>query len=75
MFRELAMKKTPFTLFAVVSLLFCCASAGTESEINATATESGNGTLARPKEDSFADIIDRALEKEFNETDQNEGPY
>ncbi|KAL5771045.1 hypothetical protein ACOSP7_015199 [Xanthoceras sorbifolium] len=64
------------TLLIVVSLLLCFASAEsvTESdfEINATATESINASLTRPKEDSFADIIDRALEKEFNETDQNE---
>lgn len=43
------------------------------SEINATATALKNGS--RFKEDSFADLIDRALEKEFNETDQNESPY
>ncbi|KAF2285151.1 hypothetical protein GH714_038848 [Hevea brasiliensis] len=39
-------------------------------EMNAT-TES-NATRSRSSEDSFADMIDRALEKEFNETDQNE---
>lgn len=40
---------------------------------NATAAElSGNTT--RPKEDTFADMIDRALEKEFTENeDHNEG--
>ncbi|WCJ42657.1 K+ efflux antiporter 4 [Euphorbia peplus] len=41
------------------------------AEINATTTD-GNLTLPGSKEDSFADIIDRALEKEFNETDPNE---
>lgn len=30
-------------------------------------------SLVKPKEGSFADIIDRALEKEFNESDQIEG--
>ncbi|KAK2645410.1 hypothetical protein Ddye_020605 [Dipteronia dyeriana] len=64
------------TVFIVVSLLHCFASAepviDSDSEINATVTESINASLSRPKEDSFADIIDRALEKEFNETDQNE---
>ncbi|KAF2535798.1 hypothetical protein F2Q68_00022906 [Brassica cretica] len=30
-------------------------------------------SLGKPKEGSFADIIDRALEKEFNESDQTEG--
>lgn len=49
---------------------------GTEvsvSAANANGTElSGNAT--KPKEDTFADMIDRALEKEFTENeDQNEG--
>ncbi|KAJ4888934.1 K(+) efflux antiporter 4 [Raphanus sativus] len=42
-------------------------------EINGTAAES-NATNAKPKEDSFADMIDRALEKEFPENDQNDVP-
>ncbi|XP_010495931.1 PREDICTED: K(+) efflux antiporter 4 [Camelina sativa] len=42
-------------------------------EINGTFVES-NATSAKPKEDSFADMIDRALEKEFPENDQNEVP-
>ncbi|KAL0758467.1 hypothetical protein Bca101_074617 [Brassica carinata] len=50
---------------------------GTDSvatrEINGTAAES-NATNAKPKEDSFADMIDRALEKEFPENDQNDVP-
>ncbi|CAH8263175.1 unnamed protein product [Arabidopsis lyrata] len=33
-----------------------------------------NATSAKPKEDSFADMIDRALEKEFPDNDQNEVP-
>ncbi|KAK7383308.1 hypothetical protein VNO78_28982 [Psophocarpus tetragonolobus] len=37
----------------------------------ANATES-NVSLSRPREGSFADIIDRALEHEFTENDQNE---
>lgn len=41
-------------------------------EINGTVVES-NATSAKPKEDSFADMIDRALEKEFPDNDQNEG--
>ncbi|KAL5572499.1 hypothetical protein UlMin_022096 [Ulmus minor] len=40
-------------------------------EINATAVDA-NSTLARSGEDSFADIIDRALEREFPENEQNE---
>ena len=43
-------------------------------EIDATVkVESNAMRFPRSKEDSFADMIDRALEKEFNETDQNEG--
>ncbi|CAA7038887.1 unnamed protein product [Microthlaspi erraticum] len=41
-------------------------------EINGTAARS-NATSVKPNEDSFADMIDRALEKEFPENDQNEG--
>ncbi|XP_010491930.1 PREDICTED: K(+) efflux antiporter 6 isoform X2 [Camelina sativa] len=38
------------------------------------ASLNGSSSLVvKPKEGSFADIIDRALEKEFNESDQNEG--
>ncbi|GMI84302.1 K+ efflux antiporter 4 [Hibiscus trionum] len=43
----------------------------TAAEINVTAAQS-NVSDSRSKEDSFADMIDRALEKEFNDTDQNE---
>ncbi|KAF3496632.1 hypothetical protein DY000_02057360 [Brassica cretica] len=45
----------------------------TREEINGTSAES-NATNAKPKEDSFADMIDRALEKEFPENDQNDVP-
>lgn len=65
------------TLFVIVSLLLCFASTESvtelDSEINATATATTtelNNTGS--KEDSFADMIDRALEKEFNESEQNE---
>ncbi|KAJ1408154.1 Sodium/solute symporter superfamily [Sesbania bispinosa] len=40
-------------------------------ETNATA--SGNASLARSNDDSFANMIDRALEREFPENEQNEG--
>lgn len=43
-------------------------------EINSTAAEV-NGTRPRSEKDSFADMIDRALEKEFTENEQSEGPY
>ncbi|XVF35000.1 hypothetical protein REPUB_Repub18cG0107100 [Reevesia pubescens] len=41
------------------------------AEINVTAVQF-NVSDPRSKEDSFADMIDRALEKEFNDTDQND---
>ncbi|KAK8520398.1 hypothetical protein V6N12_004337 [Hibiscus sabdariffa] len=41
------------------------------ADINVTAAQF-NVSDPRSKEDSFADMIDRALEKEFNDTDQNE---
>ncbi|XWS72162.1 hypothetical protein CRYUN_Cryun02cG0016600 [Craigia yunnanensis] len=41
------------------------------AEINVTAVQS-NVSDPRSREDSFADMIDRALEKEFNDTDHNE---
>ncbi|VVA99702.1 unnamed protein product [Arabis nemorensis] len=51
---------------------------GTDSvvtrEINGTTVVESNATNPKPKEDSFADMIDRALEKEFPENDQNEVP-
>ncbi|KAM2261139.1 hypothetical protein ACFXTI_042786 [Malus domestica] len=39
--------------------------------LSANATES-NVSLSKPKEGSFADMIDKALENEFKENDQNE---
>lgn len=67
------------TLFIIVSLLLCFASTESitelDSEINATATATATTTELNntgSKEDSFADMIDRALEKEFNESEQNE---
>ncbi|GMJ07629.1 ARABIDOPSIS THALIANA K+ EFFLUX ANTIPORTER 6, K+ efflux antiporter 6 [Hibiscus trionum] len=48
------------------------------SESDRFEADAGNGTVsnvssvAKPKEGSFAAIIDRALEKEFNENEQNE---
>lgn len=42
-------------------------------DANASGLNSSGGEPRNPpKEDSFADMIDRALEKEFNETDQSE---
>lgn len=41
------------------------------SETNVTAV--GNASLAGSNEDSLANMIDRALEREFPENEQNEG--
>ncbi|CAA7040283.1 unnamed protein product [Microthlaspi erraticum] len=72
------MRLLAFLLICSLSLAFSAESdIGTDSvvtrEINGTAAEF-NATSAKPKEDSFADMIDRALEKEFPENDQNEVP-
>ncbi|CAH8389254.1 unnamed protein product [Eruca vesicaria subsp. sativa] len=72
------MRFLAFLLICSFSLAFSAESdIGTDSvttrEINGTAAES-NATYAKPKEDSFADMIDRALEKEFPENDQNDVP-
>lgn len=71
------MRFLAFLLICSFPLAFSAESdIGTDSvatrEINGTAAES-NATNAKPKEDSFADMIDRALEKEFPENDQNDG--
>lgn len=42
-------------------------------ETNATADS--NASLPRSNEDSFANIIDRALEREFPENEQNQGSW
>nr|VDD35075.1 unnamed protein product [Brassica oleracea] len=72
------MRFLAFLLICSFPLAFSAESdIGTDSvatrEINGTAAES-NATNAKPKEDSFADMIDRALEKEFPENDQNDVP-
>ncbi|CAF2050148.1 BnaA09g44050D [Brassica napus] len=73
------MRFLAFLLICSFSLVFSADSdIGTDSvitreEINVTSAEA-NATNAKPKEDSFADMIDRALEKEFPENDQNDVP-
>ncbi|KAM7259164.1 hypothetical protein ACFE04_014905 [Oxalis oulophora] len=61
--------------FGVMFTLTLCDSVESDSalpiEINATDTEL-NATRARSNEDSFANMIDRALEKEFPENEQND---
>ncbi|KAE8669824.1 hypothetical protein F3Y22_tig00112216pilonHSYRG00011 [Hibiscus syriacus] len=61
-----------FDLFVVFGFVAAFdAESLTEAEINVTASQSNVSDL-RSKEDSFADMIDRELEKEFNDTGQNE---
>ncbi|KAJ8750952.1 hypothetical protein K2173_016133 [Erythroxylum novogranatense] len=55
------------TVAFIYAFLLCIASAD-DSADNATI----DSNVTRSREDSFADMIDRALEKEFNETDQSE---
>nr|GMC52921.1 K(+) efflux antiporter 6-like isoform X2 [Ipomoea batatas] len=64
------LSKVGFSMLCVQldQLLDVDGGAANASEFNS----SSNGPHSRPKEDSFADMIDRALEKEFNETDPNE---
>ncbi|KAG8636138.1 K(+) efflux antiporter 4 isoform X7 [Manihot esculenta] len=58
-------------LFVCVFLLWLCVTES-DSAVQINATPESNETRSRSREDSFANMIDRALEKEFNETDQNE---
>lgn len=46
-----------------------------EAVANSSVASLNTSSTGKPKEGSFADIIDRALEKEFNESDQTEGIY
>ena len=54
------------------SLADSLADSNSDLLVHANATES-NVSVSRPKEGSFADMIDKALENEFKENDQNEG--
>ncbi|CAL1372156.1 unnamed protein product [Linum trigynum] len=59
------------------SLLLCfpateSANGESNSTVEVNATMDSNSTRLRSREDTFAFMIDRALEKEFNETDQSE---
>nr|XP_018684750.1 PREDICTED: K(+) efflux antiporter 6-like isoform X1 [Musa acuminata subsp. malaccensis] len=58
-----------FLFVAVFFGLACLAGAGDSDAANATEALKGEGN----KEGSFADMIDRALEKEFPENEQNGG--
>ena len=69
---------------AILTLLFLCdllfsfslLAAESETEVlleQTNATAVSNASLARSNEDSFANMIDRALEREFPENEQNEG--
>ncbi|KAJ0243323.1 K(+) efflux antiporter 6 [Hirschfeldia incana] len=69
--------------FLLLSLFLCCFSIASpralpdpdlleETVGNSSDASLNASSLGKPKEGSFADIIDRALEKEFNESDQAE---
>lgn len=75
-----AIKYLTLTLFVIVSLFLSFASTNSitklDSKISATATATTtelNNTGS--KEGSFANMIDHALEKKFNKSEQNEGLY
>ncbi|KAK2987731.1 hypothetical protein RJ640_016829 [Escallonia rubra] len=62
-------------IFAAACLLLSVAAAESDQLDEAAlsnATESSNASRSRAREESFAGMIDRALEKEFTEGDQNE---
>ncbi|XP_022842901.1 K(+) efflux antiporter 4-like [Olea europaea var. sylvestris] len=60
------------TLFSLV-LLLCLLSLNTGDSNPRDDVVNGSSVLnsSRPEEHSLADMIDRALEKEFNETDEH----
>jgi hypothetical protein len=76
------LRREPF-LCKLIFFLFCFASLSLADELTDsdrlefTANASiSNTSLPKPKEGgSFADMIDKALEKEFTENDQNEGSF
>ena len=76
------LRREPF-LCKLIYLLFCFASLSLADEFNESDrleftanTSFSNTSLSKPREgSSFADIIDKALEKEFTENDQNEGSF
>eukprot|EP00258_Populus_trichocarpa_P030542 XP_024446561.1 K(+) efflux antiporter 6 isoform X5 [Populus trichocarpa] len=73
------LRREPF-LCKLIFLLYCFASLSLADELNESDrleftanTSISNTSLSKPREgSSFADIIDKALEKEFTENDQNE---
>ncbi|CAF1786749.1 hypothetical protein HID58_089307 [Brassica napus] len=80
-------RRRSFELALLLLSLFLCFSFASpralpDSDLNLLEETVGNSSsdaaylnassLGKPKEGSFADIIDRALEKEFNESDQTE---
>jgi hypothetical protein len=76
------LRREPF-LCKLIFFLFCFASLSLADELTDsdrlefTANASiSNTSLPKPNEGgSFADMIDKALEKEFTENDQNEGSF
>ncbi|XP_062091009.1 K(+) efflux antiporter 4 isoform X2 [Humulus lupulus] len=66
----------PSIIFPLLATADSVQSNSASEEINATtildADDDSNSTRSRSNEDSFADMIDRALEREFPENEQNE---
>lgn len=67
-----------FTLFCFASVLLAQQLQLDESDRlddGANVTVSNASSISKPKDGTFAAIIDRALEKEFAENEQNEGTH
>ncbi|KAL6585837.1 K(+) efflux antiporter 6 [Orobanche minor] len=59
-----------FFAFVVLFVILSLIKAGISMPGNGVANGTASNNTTNPKEDSFADMIDHALEKEFNETDE-----
>ncbi|KAL6519167.1 K(+) efflux antiporter 4 [Orobanche gracilis] len=59
-----------FVAFVFVFVILSLINAGSSMPENGVSNGTASNNTTNPKEDSFADMIDHALEKEFNETDE-----
>lgn len=65
------MEKIPtFSALVILLIFFSQLNAGDPLPENVVVNVTALNDTSRPKENSFADMIDHALEKEFNETDE-----
>ena len=67
-------------MFVIVSLLFIFSSTDSDTELDSKISATATATTTElnntgSKEGSFANMIDHALEKKFNKSEQNEGLY